>query len=371
LPVNAATQTATFNKSFTGTIQQWRRCPSEPVKRRSCQTAVTIRKAKKNRQTGRTGPERRRQVRRQPEERPQGGVVKDTEKKQQRLADADGARPAHLMRPGLRPVAGGFVAIHHQRRENNAPAQPCDQPAQVVIVGQIIRQAGKAADFTQLRRPQGHDRAERKIHLLQTLRLQHRRPKIRVDGDGLPAHGQAARIGQPVKAVDQPDFRVREERGQVGQKIPGHPHVRVTDDDERVADERLQLAQGGDFSVDTQRRRAEDQLRVRPRKFGQQFAHQRADRIVRGSDPEENLRRAGILLRQPGAEAGFGLRVAILERLEHGAAGQSGGDGGAAMQGKARGGHPPPEGQPKAQKGQAGRHGQRNESEMFNGFQLA
>ena len=53
-------------------------------------------------------------------------------------------------------------------------------------------------------------------------------------------------------------------------------------------------------------------------KFLQEAVDDVADRVVGCSHAEEDLHRAGILLREPTSQAGFGGCIAPLEWLEHG-----------------------------------------------------
>ncbi len=115
--------------------------------------------------------------------------------------------------------------------------------AQLVIVGQAIRERLEAADFLQQSAPRCHDGAERKIQRLETSGLKHLAPKIGIDCYCLPAHGERRRISQAIKAIDQPRVWRMQRRECVGQEIRRHAHVSIADDENPVLGQALELDQ--------------------------------------------------------------------------------------------------------------------------------
>ena len=240
--------------------------------------------------------------------------------------------------------------------EINSATGTHNAPPQLVIIGQIIRQRGEAANPLQHRRRHGHDRPQREIDRPQAARLQDLAPKIGIDGDGLPAHGGVGGIGQPVKTVDKTGPRLGQHRRDPGRKIARHFHIGVADHDEGMGNERFQLAQGGDLAVRPQVLRANDQPRVLAHALGQQFPHEGADRIIGRGHAAEDLHGTGILLREPALQTAPGFCIATLERLEDGEAGQAVRARQASVQRKTFRNNPAPDGQYQAQHREDGKN---------------
>ena len=79
-----------------------------------------------------------------------------------------------------------------------------------------------------------------------------------------------------------------------------------------MKDERFQLRRKVEIFPLTPRNgsSANDELEASSalRKFGQQFPHESGRGIIGAGHAEEDLHRAGVILREPGAEAGFCFR---------------------------------------------------------------
>ena len=146
--------------------------------------------------------------------------------------------------------------------------------------------------------------------------LQDLAPEIGVDGDGFPAHRGRRRIGEPVKTIDQTDFFIPQRGDDVGQKIRRDAHVGVADEDQIVFRQPFELDKFGGLGVRAGEFSADDELRVAPWIFGDDFLNHFAGRIVRAGDAEKNLDWAGIILIEPASQRTGGGVVAALERLE-------------------------------------------------------
>ena len=218
-----------------------------------------------------------------------------------------------------------------------------DAIAELVIVRQAIRQGFESADFFQVFATRHHYRAQREVERLEALRLQHLAPEIRVDRNRLPLHSERGWIGQAIKATDQADFTLPlgragllvgrdarqrvptgvvvaawrvQRRHHVLQKVRWRPHIGIADDDNVMRGEFFHFHQFGRLGIGSEQGSANVQPRVSRREFQDQLMHERADRVVRRRNAQNNLNRAGILLREPASQAGFRCCIATFQRFE-------------------------------------------------------
>src|SRR5438105_3262238 len=132
--------------------------------------------------------------------------MKLAEEVRQRLASANRAGPAKLVRPNLAPTHRRIAAFDNHRTEHESGAIVRNPMAKLIIIRQIVGQRIEAPDARELLPRRGHDCPEREVQRLERLRLQDLTPKIRIDRESFPTHSQAGRTGHTVKAIHQTAF---------------------------------------------------------------------------------------------------------------------------------------------------------------------
>lgn len=119
----------------------------------------------------------------------------------------------------------------------------------------------------------------------------------------------------------------------------------------------LELGEGGEFGVEAESGRADDEFRIKVGAGGEQALHEGAHGILGGCHAEEDLGGAGEFLVQPARKACFRFFVHALERFEQGQTGYWNRDGSTLVQGKPGSDDPLPEREPSAERREQAKDG--------------
>ena len=188
----------------------------------------------------------------------------------------------------------------------------------MVVVGQKSGQSAKSSDADQIAAADGHDGAQTKIDGFEAFGLEDVAPKVRVDGEGLPAHGHVGGVGQEVKAIHHAGLLVLQSGNGLLEEVRRDFHIGIADNDNLAAGERFEDGEFGDFAVGAGAQAADDQFGVDAGVFGLKAPDDLTDGILGGGDAEKDLEIA-VVLGEPALEAGLGFRVTAVEGLELGA----------------------------------------------------
>jgi hypothetical protein len=151
--------------------------------------------------------------------------------------------------------------------------------AQLVIVCKVVSQCLEPTDGSERFAAEGHDRSERKIHLVEAARLKDLRPKISIHGDGFQTHPEIGRTDLCIQAARQSGRWVSEFQRDCGQKLFGRADVGIADDEEIMLGQSGELNKSGYLRVCAKAFRANDQFGVAHRIFLNEPAHQIHNRI--------------------------------------------------------------------------------------------
>ena len=227
--------------------------------------------------------------------RPDQRVLQHRGREWHGLQRPDGARPAQLM-PPQRPQRG---LRHSGRRDGvcqcDPQPKPLHQPAEHVVVSQMIHQRGKSADPFQRLPPQRHggpeavlpshrprqQRAGEEVLVdLQRAQAHHARPPLPC---GRGARGRRRKPG--INRRHQPDPRRLQCRDHPPQPVRRHVHIGIGNDQHVVLRRRQHVDQIGHLAVRPVRRRIHHHRDVAVGKPSLQPAHDRQRRIAGSFTP--------------------------------------------------------------------------------------
>src|SRR5579883_798383 len=270
-------------------------------------------------------------------ERPHRGVRHDIAVVPGGAPGADGAGPAKLVAPNVRPSGRAERGFDHGVRELDAAAELVDAPAEMEIIREAIRERIESADLREIRGAQGHRGAEGESLHAEQARGQYAGGEFGGDAESLEA-GRPPVRGGTVKAGDEAD-------GSIGERCRGRAQVAGLDQNVAIVNEQDRVARApgeiGEYAHFGVGRGGRDVVERdgEVREFGLQTRDIGRGGVVWIAEAEQHLE-SGVVLDGVGADGVVEPGVAAADRFEDGDRRQ------AAVFGRPSAGHAPapPEG---------------------------